>query len=108
MIEPITPAELKAWLEDEARESPVVIDVREEWEHARVHVDGSLHMPMQMVPTRVGELESGQAYVLMCHHGMRSYQVARFLEHHGFDRLYNLSGGIDAWANEIDPTLPRY
>jgi len=108
LIEPITPEELKAWLDDDSRESPIVIDVREGWEHAKARVEGSLHMPMQTVPDRLGELESGQAFVLMCHHGMRSYRVAEFLESNGFSRLYNLSGGIEAWACEIDPSLARY
>ncbi len=108
MIEPLAPAELKSWLDDEARESPVIIDVREPWEHALVKVDGTLHMPMQAVPSRVGELDPEQPHVLMCHHGMRSYQVAQFLKNQGFDRVYNLTGGIDAWAAEVEPGLARY
>lgn len=108
MIEPITPAELKAWLEDNGREPPVVIDVREDWEHAHSRIDGSVHIPMQTMPERVGELDAGVDHVLLCHHGMRSYQVARYLAQNGFDRLYNLTGGIDAWASEVDPEMPRY
>jgi rhodanese-related sulfurtransferase len=108
LIEPLTPAELKAWLDDEARASPVVIDVREAWEHALVKVDAALHMPMQTVPARVGELDPEQPHVLMCHHGMRSYQVAQFLKNQGFDRVYNLTGGIDAWARQIDPAMATY
>ena len=108
MIEPMTPAELKAWLDDETRETPVVIDVREAWEHALVKVDGALHMPMQTVPGRLGDLDPAQPHVLMCHHGMRSYQVAQFLHNQGFDRVYNRTGGIDAWAEEVAPELARY
>ncbi len=108
MIEPITPAELKSWLEDAGRESPVVIDVREVWEHALARVDGTRHMPMQTIPSRLGELDAERPHVLMCHHGMRSYQVAQFLENQGFGHLYNLSGGIDAWAEDVDPALARY
>ena len=108
MIEPITPAELKSWLEDAGRESPVVIDVREAWEHALARVEGTRHMPMQTIPSRLGELDAERPHVLMCHHGMRSYQVAQFLENQGFGHLYNLSGGIDAWAEDIDPALARY
>lgn len=108
MIEPLTPSELKAWLDDETRESPVVIDVREAWEHALVKVDAALHMPMQTVPSRLGDLDAGRPHVLMCHHGMRSYRVAEFLQQAGFGRLYNLDGGIDAWAAEVDTALPRY
>ena len=108
MIEPLTPAELKSWLDDETRESPVVIDVREAWEHALAKVDTALHMPMQTVATRLGELDAGLPHVLMCHHGMRSHQVAQFLHTQGFDRVYNLTGGIDAWAEEVEPGLARY
>lgn len=108
MIDPITPAELKAWLEDESRESPVIIDVRENWEHALAQIPGSVHIPMQTIPARVGDLDSGASHVLLCHHGMRSHQVAQFLAREGFDRLHNLSGGIDAWASEVDPAVPRY
>ena len=71
-------------------------------------VDAALHMPMQTVPARLGELDAGQPHVLMCHHGMRSYQVAQFLKNQGFDRVFNLTGGIDAWAEEVDPGLARY
>jgi rhodanese-related sulfurtransferase len=108
LIEPLTPDELKAWLDDETRESPVVIDVREAWEYALVKVDGTLHMPMQTIPSRLAELDASQPHVLMCHHGMRSYQVAQLLEDQGFDRVYNLTGGIDAWAEEVEPGLARY
>lgn len=108
MIEPLTPSELKAWLDDETRESPVVIDVRESWEHALVKVDAALHIPMQTVPARLGELDAGQPHVLVCHHGMRSYQVAQFLKNQGFDRVYNLTGGIEAWAVDVEPGLARY
>jgi rhodanese-related sulfurtransferase len=108
LIEPISPAELKAWLEDSSREAPVFIDVREAWEHEHVNVEQALHMPMQMIPARLAELDPQRPHVLMCHHGMRSYRVAEFLEDKGFDRLYNLSGGIDAWAEDVAPGLKRY
>lgn len=111
MIESITPAQLQQWLaqaESGQREAPVVVDVREAWEHAHVNVAHAVHIPMQTVPARLAEFDRGRAHVLMCHHGMRSYRVAEFLAQAGFDRLYNLDGGIDAWAAEIDPSLPRY
>ncbi|MBC7781949.1 MAG: sulfurtransferase [Proteobacteria bacterium] len=86
----------------------MIIDVREGWEHQRAHIEGSLHIPMQSIPGRLGELDPAAAYVLVCHHGMRSYQVAEFMARHGFERLYNLSGGIDAWASAVEPGMARY
>ena len=111
MIESITPAQLQQWLLEAAaaqREAPIFIDVREPWEHAHVSVADALHIPMQTIPARPAELDPARAHVLMCHHGMRSYRVAEYLQQAGFARLYNLDGGIDAWALEVDPSLPRY
>jgi rhodanese-related sulfurtransferase len=111
MIESISPAQLQQWLADAAsggREAPVVVDVREPWEHAHVSVAHAVHIPMQTVPARLAELDPARAHVLMCHHGMRSYRVAEFLAQAGFERLYNLDGGIDAWAADVDPSLARY
>ncbi|MFN7754061.1 MAG: rhodanese-like domain-containing protein [Pseudomonadota bacterium] len=111
MIESISPAQLQQWLAEAAsgtREAPVVVDVREGWEHAHVNLPHALHIPMQTVPGRLAELDRERPHVLMCHHGMRSYRVAEFLQQAGFGRLYNLDGGIDAWAAEVDTALPRY
>ena len=111
MIESITPSQLRQWLDDAAtgdREAPVLVDVREPWEHAHVSVVEAVHIPMQTVPSRLPTLDRARSHVLMCHHGMRSFRVAEFLREAGFERLYNLEGGIDAWAAEIDPSLPRY
>jgi rhodanese-related sulfurtransferase len=62
---------------------------------------------MREIPARAGELPRDREIVAVCHHGGRSMQVAMFLEQQGF-RLHNLSGGMDAWALQIDPTVPRY
>ena len=91
---------------------PLLLDVREDWEFAlaAIHVDGvrTLHIPMNKIPARLGELDPQQPLVCICHHGMRSAQVAAFLERRGHARLYNLAGGIDAWSTQVDPTVPRY
>ena len=100
----LDPAGAQALLRDGA----TLLDVREPWEYAQVHVEGSLHIPMGQIPNRVPELNSGQAYVVICHHGSRSQQVAAFLASKGFGKVANLKGGIDAWAAELDPRLSRY
>jgi rhodanese-related sulfurtransferase len=86
----------------------VLLDVREPSEYALVHIEGARHIPMGQVPERLGELDSAQSYVVMCHHGSRSQQVALFLASRGYGQVVNLAGGIDAWATELDPDLARY
>ena len=95
---------------------PVVIDVREPWElqAASVCADGFelLHMPMQTIAARQHELKAtygaDHPIALLCHHGVRSQQVALFLEHHGFTGLVNLQGGIDAWSQQLDDRVAQY
>ena len=104
----IQPAELKAWLDDPRRSPPFLLDVREVWEFERCHIPGSQLMPMNSIPGRLGDLDAGRETVVICHHGVRSYHVARFLEHNGFSNVINLSGGVDAWAKDVDRTMPLY
>jgi len=91
---------------------PIVLDVREPWEiaTASLSIDAAptVCIPMNEIPDRLGELPAGQPVLCLCHHGMRSLQVAAFLEHQGFIEVYNIAGGIDAWAVEIDPKVARY
>lgn len=90
----------------------VLLDVREPWEVALapLSVDGvrTISMPMGDVPARCSELDPQQPVVCLCHHGMRSAQVVAFLMHQGRRAVYNLEGGTDAWARQVDPTMPRY
>ena len=94
----------------------LLLDVREPWEFAlgAIRLDGlrTLHIPMNEIPARLAELaearEAAQPVVCICHHGMRSAQVVAFLERQGFDPVYNLAGGTDAWSQQIDPAVPRY
>ena len=104
----ITPAELAAWLGDDGRDKPVLLDVREPWEHEKARIQGSMLIPMREVPARVGEIDSAKEVVAICHHGGRSMQVAMFLEKQGFKRVHNLVGGIDAWSRSVDPAVPQY
>lgn len=104
----IAPAELAAWLADERRQKPVLLDVREPWEWQAARIEGSRHIPMREVPARLGELDRGQELVAICHHGGRSQQVAMFLEKNGFAKVHNLVGGVDAWSRTVDPAVPLY
>ena len=103
----LEPAAAHALLQERGQEA-VLLDVREPSEYALVHVEGARHIPMAQVPVRLGELDPGHTYVVMCHHGGRSQQVALFLAAHGYGQVANLAGGIDAWAEALDPSLPCY
>lgn len=102
------PRELKAWLDDPHRDNPHLLDVREPWEFERCHIEGSELLPMSGIPSRFGQLDPRRETVVICHHGVRSFHVARFLEHNGFTEVINLTGGVDAWAKEVDPHMPLY
>lgn len=86
----------------------LLLDVREQHEYSYAHIQGSQLMPLGLIPTKAKALERDQDIVLICHHGVRSMQAAVFLNHSGFKRLYNLTGGIDAWSVECDSSVPRY
>lgn len=107
-MEQITPEQLKAWLDDESRAKPVLLDVREPWEFETCHIANSKLMPMRGIPAQVDALNRDAETVVICHHGGRSFQVAMFLEQQGFSRLFNLNGGVEAWARGVDPAMPRY
>jgi rhodanese-related sulfurtransferase len=86
-----------------------LIDVREPWEFATAKVEASELIPMGDVPARAHqELDPEERLVIMCHHGMRSMNVAVWLRSQGFEQAQSLRGGIDAWAAEVDPGVPRY
>ena len=104
----LRPAELKTWLDDPARPRPLLLDVREAWEYERCHLDGATLLPMSVMQTRLAELDPSREIVVICHHGVRSFHVARFLEHNDFGNVINLTGGIDAWAREVDRGMATY
>ena len=108
MIKQISTAELAAWLADKSREAPLLLDVREPWEHDKAHIAGSQLLPMGQIQARVAELDDKREVVAICHHGGRSMQVAVFLEKSGFSRVHNLAGGIDAWSRTVDASVPLY
>ena len=110
--------ELAAWLEtgessgnsspNGSTRKPLLLDVREPWEYEICHLPGSHLMPMRSVPDRIGELKDAAEIVVICHHGGRSLQVAQFLEGKGLRAIFNLVGGVDAWARDVDPALRKY
>ena len=102
----MTPAELKRRLD--AGERLAVLDVREPWEVAIAQLPGTIHIPLGALPQRVGELDPAVPTVVMCKAGGRSRHAASYLAAAGFAQAINLSGGIDAWARDIDPSLATY
>lgn len=105
-VEHLSPSEVAARLAQP--EPPIVIDVRERWEYDIAHLEPSELIPLSTLPERVHTLDPARAYALLCHHGMRSEMAANWLAQHGFTRLINIDGGIDAWSVEVDASLPRY
>lgn len=108
MVTQLSAEELAAWLADGQRAAPVLLDVREPWEVEHCALAGITAVPMAEVPARAHALERERDVVCICHHGMRSQRVALFLAQQGFENVYNLSGGVDAWAQRVDPAMPRY
>jgi len=86
----------------------VLLDVREPFELEIARLDGAVHVPMRLLPERLGELERTRPLVILCHHGNRSRVALEYLRGQGFTNLHNLKGGIDAWSLEVDPAVPRY
>ena len=113
MIAHIRPAQLADWIAaapEGAR--PLVLDVREAWELQTASVTPAgfelVAIPMGEIPARLAELDPARPVACLCHHGMRSLRVARFLDQQGFEQVANITGGIDAWSAELAPSVPRY
>jgi adenylyltransferase/sulfurtransferase len=97
---------LQAALAREPR--PLLLDVREPHEYEIAHLADSRLIPLRELPRRLTELDSHADIVVLCHHGMRSLQAVELLRGAGFSRARSLAGGIDAWAEAIDPGMARY
>ena len=116
MIPAIRPQQLPEWLASCAAAGeaglPIVLDVREPWEVqlASVRPNGFelRAIPMANVPHHIDDLPRDRPIACMCHHGVRSAQVARFLVSQGFEAVVNITGGIHAWSDELDTSVPRY
>ncbi|MBM4191542.1 MAG: sulfurtransferase [Gammaproteobacteria bacterium] len=106
MINEITVEQLKARID--AGERPPVIDVREGWELDISNLAFARHIPMGQILARIGELDPATPLIIMCRSGGRSMQVTKILETRGFGSVFNLTGGILAWGERIDPSLRSY
>lgn len=90
---------------------PCVLDVRETWEQQLAEMENSINIPMAQVPDnleRLAKIREGCDLVVMCHHGSRSEVIVRFLQQNGFEQVFNLTGGINAWTEEVDNSLATY
>lgn len=106
MVREITVQDLKA--RRDRGEPPLVIDVREAWELQLASIPDVVHVPMNEIPARLGEFSRDAETVVMCHAGGRSMRVAQFLANQGFTNVVNLTGGIAAWSQYVDATVPQY
>jgi rhodanese-related sulfurtransferase len=107
-MQQLTAPQVAEWIADPTRPAPVLLDVREPWEFQTCHIEGARLMPMNTVPAHQQELDPEQPVVCICHHGARSMQVAAFLERQGFGNVTNLTGGMHAWALQVDSSMPTY
>jgi rhodanese-related sulfurtransferase len=105
-MQSITPSQLEQSLE--AGEPYLLLDVREREELDICRIDGAVHIPMSEIPARLHELDPDSRIVCICHHGLRSASVAGFLVARDFADVLNLTGGVERWATEVDPAMPRY
>ena len=85
-----------------------LIDVRDPWEFDTCSIDGSRNIPMTEMESRLDTIDMSMDIVLICHHGLRSLQIAYYLEGLGYLRMINLEGGIHAWAENVDPEMAQY
>lgn len=89
-------------------DKPLLLDVRENWEYDICHINGSELIPMQTIPNQLDKLDPNKEIIVICHHGVRSRMVGQFLEQVKFKNIINLSGGVTAWAQAVDPNMPTY
>ncbi|KXU37457.1 hypothetical protein AXK11_02405 [Cephaloticoccus primus] len=107
----ISVAEASQWLgatasAPEAR--PLLIDVREAHELEIARIDSAQHIPLGQLPEQAHTLPRDRPLLLLCHHGGRSRRATEYLRTMGFGQATNIAGGIDAWAQQVDPSLRRY
>lgn len=106
MVQDISCQELAARLGN--NQSFCLLDVREDWEVDICFIKGALHIPLSELSGRVSELPKEVPLAIICHHGVRSRHAGIFLEEYGFKHVFNVRGGIDIWALEVEPDMTRY
>jgi rhodanese-related sulfurtransferase len=105
----ITPAAVKQRLD--SGERLYLIDVRQPEEHQIARIAGAELIPMNSIPAAIQDLEAKSdeaTLIVFCHHGMRSLNVVNWLRGQGITACQSMSGGIDQWSTDIDPSVPRY
>ncbi len=107
-MQQLSARQLKEWLDDPGRTSPILVDVREPWEFEICHIPGARPIPIRAIAARHYDLSKDADIVVICHHGARSYQVCVLFEQLGFSRICNLLGGMAGWTRDVDPSLPSY
>ena len=90
------------------RHDMVILDVREPFEFEIARIEGARLIPLGQLPDRLNELETEQEIVAVCKSGVRSAHAVELLQRNGFNRSFNLAGGVDAWADQIDPSMQKY
>ena len=100
-------AQLRDYLASTTTE-PLLLDVREPWEFEICQIEGSQLIPMGQLPAALKRLDPARETVVICHHGIRSRQVAMYLDYQGFSSVINLAGGVDAWAQHVDRQMATY
>ena len=103
-ISPELVREMMEGVEDEV----ILLDVRDDWEWERAHLEGAIHIPLEQLAPRLGELDPAKEIVAYCHVGERSIDACLVLWDAGFRKVRSMIGGIEAWSELVDPTVPRY
>jgi adenylyltransferase/sulfurtransferase len=101
----MTALELKK--EVDAGNQPYLLDVREQSEHEFCNIGGHV-IPLREIPSRARELETSREIIVYCRVGIRSASAVAYLRSQGFEKVWNLRGGIMAWVDDVDPSLPKY
>ncbi|MFM8291222.1 MAG: rhodanese-like domain-containing protein [Planctomycetia bacterium] len=106
----IDPLDVRSLAATAGSEGCLLLDCRTPEEHDIARIAGARLIPMQELAARVAEIEAWRdsPVVVHCHHGVRSLRVVHWLRERGFSRARSMRGGIDAWAAEVDPSVPRY
>lgn len=99
--------QLKQLLHSE-QPTPLLLDVREPWEFDICRINGSKLIPLREIHYAIEQLDRQQHTVVICHHGIRSQQACFYLTQMGFSNIFNLRGGVNAWALEVDPSMATY
>jgi rhodanese-related sulfurtransferase len=105
IVQRMQATELSTYLQNS---QPLLIDVREPWEFEICHLADSINIPMAQIPHYLEIISEARECVMICHHGVRSLHVIRYLQQYKMGHLINLEGGVDTWAREVDLNMPLY